>query len=76
MDDLEFVAGGVRVMVRQSKVDQEGHVVVVGVPNGERADTCPVRWLRHWLQLSGIENGPLWRRVDAWGHVRDGAQPA
>jgi len=37
--DLEFVAGGVRVTVRHSKVDQEGHDAVVGVPNGEPPDT-------------------------------------
>ena len=74
--DLEFVAGGVRVKVRQSKVDQEGHGAVVGVPNGERSDTCPVRWLQRWLATSGIEEGPLWRMVDAWGHVRDGRMAA
>lgn len=74
--DLEFVAGGVRVTVRRSKVDQEGHGAVVGVPNGERPDTCPVRWLQRWLAVSGIEGGPVWRMVDAWGHVRDGRRRA
>lgn len=74
--DLEFVAGGVRVTVRQSKVDQEGHGAVVGVPNGQRPDTCPVRWLQRWQTASGIEEGPLWRMVDAWGYVRDGRMAA
>ena len=74
--ELESVTGGVRVTVRQSKVDQEGHGAVVGVPYGERPDTCPVRWLQRWLATSGIEQGPLWRMVDAWGHVRDGRMAA
>jgi hypothetical protein len=57
----------VRVTVRQSKVDQESHGAVVGVPNGERADSCPVRWLQHWLATSATERGPLWRMVDTLG---------
>ena len=60
VDDLDFVAGGVRVMVRQSKIDQEGHGAVVGVPNGERPDTCPVRWLApHFLALLPVSTQRL-----------------
>ena len=76
VEDLEFVAGGLRVTVRRSKVDQEGQGAVVGVPNGERPDTCPVRWLQRWLAVSGIESGPVWRMVDAHGHVRSGRMAA
>jgi site-specific recombinase XerD len=76
VEDLAFVAGGVKVTVRRSKVDQEGHGAVVGVPNGERSDTCPVRWVQRWLATSGVEGGPVWRMVDAHGHVRDGRMAA
>jgi hypothetical protein len=44
---LDGVVADVRdgALLLQSKVDQEAHGAVVGVPNGERPDACPVRTL-------------------------------
>lgn len=39
--DLTFVEGGLTVLVRRSKTDQEGVGFVVGVPFGSAASTCP-----------------------------------
>jgi len=30
---------------------------------------CPVKALDHWLELSGIENGPIFRRVFKGGKI-------
>lgn len=44
----------------------------MGVPAGASAATCPVAWLRRWLAVAGIDDGPIFRMVDAYGNVRDG----
>jgi hypothetical protein len=69
VSDLEWVDGGVVVTIRQSKTDQEGQGQEVGIPYGSSPKTCPVRALRAWLEAAGISSGPMFRRVDQWGHV-------
>lgn len=59
--DVRFVDEGLEVNVRKSKTDQEGQGRVVAVHRGARADTCPVRALRAWLDAAGITEGPLFR---------------
>lgn len=59
--DLEFVKEGLRLHIPQSKTDQEGRGQVVPVARGTRA--CPVTAVTHWLAVSGIEEGPVFRRV-------------
>ena len=39
------------------------------VPPGADAATCPVRALRAWLDASACRHGPVFRKVDRWGHV-------
>jgi integrase len=34
---------------------------------------CPVQATEQWLDLSGLERGPLFRAIDRWGHL--GVQP-
>lgn len=70
LQDLAFTSEGVRVTVRRSKTDQEGAGMVKGIPFGSREDTCPVRALRAWLELAGIESGPVFRSVTKGGKVQ------
>ena len=68
--DVAQVDAGTLSRVRRSKTDQEGEGRQVGVPYGSRRETCPVRSLRHWLELSDISDGPIFRpsaRAGAWG---------
>jgi integrase len=67
--DLKFSADGVVVTVRKSKTDQEGAGREVGLPFGASQDTCPVRSLRQWLDMTGIIEGPVFRSVGRYGHV-------
>jgi len=73
-EDIRGAEGGLGLRVRRSKTDQEGRGRVVQIPDrvpGLRP--TPNDALREWLQAAGIESGPLFRMVDRWGNVRDGA---
>ncbi len=47
------------------------HARKVGIPHG-RTRWCPVTALNDWLGRSGIENGPVFRRVDRHGNLING----
>lgn len=70
VEHLRFTPEGVVVTLPKSKTDQEGAGRLVPLPysrNGQ--ETCPVRALQAWLELAGITSGPVFRKVDRWGHV-------
>jgi site-specific recombinase XerD len=69
VEHLTFSRAGVAIQLPRSKTDQEGQGRVVGIPVGRRAETCPVRALRAWLDAAGISSGPVFRRVDQLGRV-------
>ena len=71
--DLRDDPEGLRVMVRRSKVDQEGQGFEKAIPTGRFIK--PVALVREWLEASGISEGPLFRPVSRSGRVR-GAQVA
>ncbi|MBX9579627.1 MAG: site-specific integrase [Gemmataceae bacterium] len=62
---------GLVVVVRKSKTDQFGAGRKVGIPFGEHPETCPVRAVRRWLDLSGVDEGPLFRSVNKHGQVSE-----
>lgn len=62
--DVVEVPGGLRVVIRRSKSDQEGAGAVIGVPALPGApDACPTAAVRTWLAASGVTSGPLFRPV-------------
>lgn len=67
-DDLEFSDQGCDVLIRRSKTDQEGEGRLVFIPyaKGER---CPVKALKHWLELAGINVGAVFRSVSRYDRV-------
>jgi integrase len=68
--DLVFTAdGGLRVLIRRAKGDAEGEGAWIGIPRGERKHTCPVLALEAWRTASGVGDGPVFRKIDCWGHV-------
>ena len=74
VSDLAFVEGeGVVAEIRASKTDQGGEGEGVGIPYGERADTCPVTHLSRWVAFSGRSGDePLFCRVDRHGNLKEG----
>lgn len=70
VSDIEQAKQGLVVHLRFSKTDQEGRGRKVGVPYA-RGAVCAVLALQHWLNLSGITDGPIFRRVDRHGAISD-----
>ena len=72
--DLEFFEGrGVVVLVRSSKTDTAGSGEAVGVPYGNREETCPVTNLERWVSFSGCSGEePLFCQIDRHGNLKDG----
>jgi integrase len=68
--DLGFDGEGLTITLRASKTDQEGAGRAIGIPFGERPDTCPVRALRAWLAAAGIDGGAVFRPVTRHDTVR------
>jgi site-specific recombinase XerD len=68
VEDLREDPEGLRVMVRRSKVDQEGRGFEKAIPHGRFIR--PVALVREWLTAAGITEGPMFRPVSRSGHVR------
>lgn len=60
-EDIARVPEGMRVIIRRSKGDQEGHGAEIAVPEGRRL--TPVRHLEAWLAAGNVTTGPLFRRI-------------
>lgn len=69
--DLQWHPEGLAIVVRSSKTDQEAAGEVIAV-RATRDETCAVRAVREWLELSGLSDGALVRGVTKHGTVRRG----
>jgi site-specific recombinase XerD len=67
--DLRREDEGLMVTVRRSKSDQEGAGRQVALPRGRHALTCPVTAVLRWVTVAGLDDGPLFRRIDRWDHI-------
>lgn len=70
--DCEFTREGLVVTLRRSKTDQEGAGRKIAIPYGSSPDTCAVRSLQEWLQISRVEDGPVFRPLNRHGHIHAG----
>lgn len=66
--DIVIGPEGLRVTVRRSKADQEGHGVTLAVGRTETA-TCPAAAYEAWLAAAGHSEGPAFRAVDRHGRL-------
>lgn len=69
--DLAETEEGLRVTIRRSKTDQEGHGEVIAIIRGT-GDTCPVKAVKAWREASGITEGPTFRPVAKGGRLGTG----
>jgi integrase len=72
VEDCVFAKDGLTVTLRRSKTDQDGAGRKIGIPYGSNPETCPVRTLQAWLEITGINTGPLFRSINRHGQVRSG----
>jgi integrase len=70
--DLTEADGGIVYRIRNPKGRAQSETIQV--PDRVPAlSPPPNEALRTWLDAAGIESGPLFRMVDRWSNVRDGA---
>lgn len=67
-EDVTYFDSGIELLLRRSKTDQEGVGRTVFVPHA-RGSRCPVKVLNNWLNLAGIESGPLFRPINRHDQV-------
>ncbi|SFC11398.1 Site-specific recombinase XerD [Polaromonas sp. OV174] len=64
VEDITPHSHGLELRIVRSKTDQEGEGRTVFIPLAKSEERCPVCALQHWLELTGIREGPIFRRVD------------
>ena len=62
LEDVEFVFEGIKIRVKRSKTDQFGEGFTKGIPHFDNYLYCPVKNLKHWLNISRIKKGPIFVR--------------
>ncbi|WP_244936732.1 site-specific integrase [Methylobacterium currus] len=72
VSDLREDPEGLRVLVRRSKVDQEGAGFEKAIPHGRFIR--PVALVRDWLEAAGITVGPVFRPVTRAGRLLPAAE--
>lgn len=66
-EDVTEFDHGLEIHIRRTKTQQEaGHTVFIPCAKSSR---CPVKALKHWLALSGIASGAVFRRINRQDHV-------
>ena len=77
VEDLRFTKNGIEILLRKAKTDQEGKGQTVPIPYGSNPDTCPVRAMQSWLEVSGITSEHVFRGINRHGHISEkGMTPA
>jgi site-specific recombinase XerD len=66
--DLEESEGGLKITIRRSKTDQEGHGETIAIVRGGGM-SCPVKAVKAWLQAATIAEGALFRPVAKGGRL-------
>lgn len=61
VEDLNFTRLGLLITLRKSKTDQFDQGQMIAIPYIDDKEVCAVTALKHWLELSGITTGPVFR---------------
>ena len=61
-DDLDFVTEGLKITIKRSKSDQYGEGSIKAIPYFDNPEYCPVISIKKWLEISKINEGPLFKR--------------
>ena len=61
-DDLDFVPEGLKINLKKSKTDQYGEGSTKALPYFDNSQFCPVLSIKRWIDITGINSGPLFRR--------------
>lgn len=72
-EDLKFQKDRLILTLNRGKTDQENTGSTLALPK-LGGPACPVAAIHLWLQVSGIQNGPVFRRVLRGGNVGSDSQ--
>lgn len=61
VQDLNFTRLGLLITLRKSKTDQYDRGQQIAIPFVQDKEVCAVTALKHWLSVSGITSGPVFR---------------
>lgn len=67
-EDIQFTGDGTIIRLRRSKTDQEGRGRDIAIPR-VRGRHCPSKSLLAWIEVSGIVEGALFRRVNRYDQL-------
>lgn len=72
VEHLQVVPGqGMTCFLARTKGDRQNAGTTYKVPALTR--WCPVAAVTTWLEISSLTAGPVFRRIDRWGHLADDA---
>ena len=71
-EHLTYDNEGIQIMIPFSKTDQkgEGRIIYLQKKSDLESLYCPVRALNDWLEVSMINSGPLFYRIDKANSIR------
>jgi integrase len=68
-EHLTRVPAGMILHIPTSKTDQSHLGDELVLPMGRHRQTCPVRAIERWIEVSATTFGPVFRRIDRWGSI-------
>ena len=72
VENIEVTPGqGMACYLGRTKGDRQLQGRVFKCPALSRL--CPVTAFNAWIDLAGLTEGPVFRKIDRWGHVADGS---
>jgi len=72
VENIEITTGqGMACYLGRSKGDRQLQGRVFKCPALTRL--CPVTAFNTWISLAGLTGGPVFRKIDRWGHVAEGS---
>lgn len=70
IEQIQAVAGvGMEIYLPRSKSDRDYLGTLYRAPALKRL--CPVQAYLDWIALAGLARGPVFRRLDRWGHLSE-----
>lgn len=69
IQDLVWEPEGLIIRLPRSKTDQHFQGLARALPFGAKG-CCPATAIKEWMVAAGIDDGPLFRPVNRWGHIQ------
>jgi integrase len=69
ISDLVWEPEGLLIKLPRSKTDQQATGLVRALPFGAPG-CCPAAALRDWIELGGINEGPIFRPINRWDKIQ------